>query len=78
MNSVKKITYKQQQELEALPERIDQLEQSQQALNEKINTATFYQQSKQITAQVLQELQETEQKLEQAYQLWDKLDALSE
>ncbi|MCK4494368.1 MAG: ATP-binding cassette domain-containing protein, partial [Methylococcales bacterium] len=77
-NSVKKITYKQQQELEALPERIDQLEQSQQALNEKINTATFYQQSKQITAQVLQELQETEQKLEQAYQLWDKLDALSE
>ena len=77
-NKAKKITYKQQQELEILPERIDQLEQSQQALNEKINTPTFYQQSKQITAQVLHELQETEQKLEQAYQLWDKLEALSE
>ncbi|MCK5727615.1 MAG: ATP-binding cassette domain-containing protein [Methylococcales bacterium] len=73
----KKITYKQQQTLDALPEKIDQLEQSQQALNEKINAPTFYQQSKQITRQVLHELQETEQKLEQAYQLWDKLDALS-
>ncbi|MCK5872077.1 MAG: ATP-binding cassette domain-containing protein [Methylococcales bacterium] len=77
-DKAKKMTYKQQQELETLPEKIDQLEQSQQALNEKINRPTFYQQSKQITAQVLHELQATEQKLEQVYQLWDKLDTLSE
>jgi len=72
----KKITYKQQQELDSLPELIDALETLQQAINEKINAVDFYQQAKEITTKVLDELQQTEQKLEQAYQRWDALEAL--
>ena len=72
----KKITYKQQQELDSLPELIDELETRQQTINEKINAIDFYQQTKEITAKVLTELQQTERKLEQAYQRWDTLEAL--
>jgi ATP-binding cassette subfamily F protein uup len=72
-----KITYKQQQELTDLPEKIEQLEGLQDTLNGKINAPDFYQQSKEITTKILYDLQETEQKLEQTYQHWDKLEALS-
>ncbi len=72
----KKTIYKQQQELDSLPELIDTLEALQKSINEKINESDFYQQAKEITVKTLNELQETEKKLEQAYQRWDELEAL--
>ncbi|MDQ7091129.1 MAG: ATP-binding cassette domain-containing protein [Methylococcales bacterium] len=76
--SKKKITYKQQQELDSLPEIIDTLEELQQTINKKINASDFYQQAKEMTANVLNELQETEQKLEKSYRRWDELEAIAD
>lgn len=72
----KKMSYKLRQELESLPALIEHLEKSQQSINKKINTPNFYQQAKDITTKILNELQVIEQKLEQAYQRWDELEML--
>jgi ATP-binding cassette subfamily F protein uup len=73
----KKITYQQQQELNRLPELIETLETSQQAINAKINRPDFYQQAQSITTDSLNELQKTEQALKAAYERWDTLEGLT-
>lgn len=74
----KKLSYKQQQELNTLPDLIEQLESSLETLNAEINEPSFYQQAQDVTAKVLQNLQETQQQLEETYQRWDELEALVE
>jgi len=73
-----KLSYKDQKELNELPDLIDKLEKKQAAVNTEINQANFYQQGEDKTAKVLAELQKVEKKLEQAYQRWDELEALQE
>lgn len=73
-----KLSYKQCQELEQLPQQIEALEARQHSLNELINAPDFYRGDQQAIAEKLQELQALEEKLEQAYQRWDELEALQE
>lgn len=73
-----KLSYKQRQELEQLPQQIEALEARQHSLNELINAPDFYRGDQQAIAEKLQELQALEEKLEQAYQRWDELEALQE
>ena len=74
--SSKKISFKQQKELEELPGQIDSFESEQEKLTEKIGDANFYKQEQDIIKETLGLLKEVEQKLEQAYQRWDELEAM--
>ncbi len=72
----KKLGYKQQRELEQLPNLIDQLETRQGELNEQINHVDFYKQAPEATGETLAELEKVEQELDQAFSRWEELDAL--
>lgn len=77
-SNAKKMGFKQQKELELLPEQIDQLEQLQAKLTEQISQVDFYKQAQDEIKDILEKLKETEEKLEQAYQRWDELEALND
>ena len=70
----KKLSYKESRELEALPEQIDNLETLIADLQEQVNNADFFTQSSEKTSSILNQLQESESKLEVAYARWQELD----
>jgi len=72
----KKLSYKEQRELEQLPEHIEQLEALQADLTVQIGSPDFYKQSQDKVAEVLDRMKATEDELAQAYARWDELDAL--
>ncbi len=72
-----KLSYKQQQELNELPEKIDLLETELSQLQQQINQPEFYQQSVAITSQVLNRLAELEQQLEFSFERWQELEQLA-
>lgn len=71
----KKLSFKEQRELEQLPERIEQLEARQAELTGTIGGSEFYKQSPEAVAAGLAELQAVETELAAAYSRWDELDA---
>jgi ATP-binding cassette subfamily F protein uup len=73
----KKLSYKEQQELNQLPERIEQLETRQAELNELMNSSDFYKNDQPTIAKTLDELNQTVAALEQAYQRWDELEEMA-
>jgi len=73
----KKLSYKEQQELDRLPDLIDELETRQAELNEQINDADFYKNDKETIAKALSELEGITAQLEQVYERWDELEALA-
>jgi ABC transport system ATP-binding/permease protein len=73
----KKLSYKEQQELDKLPAVIETLETKQAELNETMNSADFYKQDQVAINAVLADLAKTQKDLEQAYQRWEELDALA-
>ncbi|QOL24931.1 ABC transporter ATP-binding protein [Thalassotalea sp. LPB0316] len=75
-NQKKKLSYKDARELEALPERIDNLEQQISALQEQVNDSDFFAQEVEITQKILNQLQELESELEAAFERWQELDEL--
>ncbi|WP_426993192.1 ribosomal protection-like ABC-F family protein [Methylomonas sp. CM2] len=72
----KKLSFKEQRELEQLPERIEQLESRQAELTATIGGGEFYKQTQEAVAASLAELQSVETELAAAYSRWDELDAL--
>jgi ATP-binding cassette subfamily F protein uup len=73
----KKLSYKEQRELENLPGQIEALETRQAELNGQINAADFYKQDAETVKKLLADAQNLESELEAAYQRWNELDALS-
>jgi ATP-binding cassette subfamily F protein uup len=73
----KKLSYKEQQELNQLPERIEQLETRQAELNALMNSSDFYKNDQPTMAIILDELNQTVTMLEQAYQRWDELEEMA-
>jgi ATP-binding cassette subfamily F protein uup len=73
----KKLSFKEQRELDGLPERIEALEARQAEWNERINSAEFYQQDAETVKSALAQAQALEAELEAAYQRWNELDALA-
>jgi len=71
----KKLSFKEQKELEQLPLDIDGLEATQAELTEQISSADFYMQAQDATQKVLDQVTEIEANLEQAYKRWDELEA---
>jgi ABC transport system ATP-binding/permease protein len=72
----KKLSFKETRELEALPEQIDEFEELISSLQEQVNSADFFNQDSEITKNILNQLEETESKLEVAFARWQELDEL--
>ena len=70
-----KLSYKDQRELDALPERIERLEQEQADMHRQMSDPVFYQQPAEIIAATKQQLETVEAELEAAYQRWEALEA---
>jgi len=73
----RKLTYREKQDLEALPERIDAMEKEQEALHASLADPDFYRAGNgQQVAQAQARLKELEKELEEAMERWVELEAL--
>lgn len=68
-----KLSYKDQFELDTLPQKIEALESEQVEIQAKIAEAAFYQQEKSAVDKVLARLTEVEKELETTYARWEAL-----
>jgi len=73
-NKSKKLSYKDQRELEELPKLIDSLDKEQEQLTNAMAKADFFQQDKDVIAQATTRLAEVEKELEAAYKRWEILE----
>ncbi|WNJ95197.1 ABC transporter ATP-binding protein [Vibrio ruber] len=74
----KKLSYKQQRELESLPEQLETLEQEIATLQAQVNDADFFSQGVEQTQPILERLDAAEAELEQAFNRWEELEALQQ
>jgi len=70
----KKLSYKEMQELEQLPNEIDELESLIESLQAEVNQGDFFNKEEKFTKKILNQLEETESKLETTYARWQELD----
>lgn len=69
-----KLSYKEQRELEQLPQQLEELEEKLTALQAEVSEPTFFQQSHEMTDAKLKELADTEALLEQTFLRWEELE----
>ncbi len=74
----RKLTYKEKLELEALPDRIDHLEEEQAALHDEMSDPAFYRQDGELIARTQARLKALDQELAAAYRLWEELEERNE
>jgi ABC transport system ATP-binding/permease protein len=72
--AARKLGFKERRELEALPARIETLEDEQARLQETSATADFYRQDAQLIAATLERLNALEGELAVAYERWEALE----
>ncbi|WP_019341628.1 ATP-binding cassette domain-containing protein [Stutzerimonas stutzeri] len=70
----KKLSYKVQRELEALPGKIDAMEKSIAALQEEMAQPTFYQQTAERTGEAIAKLETMQQQLDELLERWAELE----
>ena len=68
-----KLSYKDQRELEALPERIEALEQEQKTVREQLNASDLYSKDPGLAQQLYQRDAQIEDELMQALERWEAL-----
>ncbi|HEY8555353.1 MAG TPA: ATP-binding cassette domain-containing protein [Burkholderiales bacterium] len=73
----RKLSYKEQRELEALPQTIEALEREQAQLHAAAADPAFYQQPGDRIASTLARLEQVTQELEAAYARWEALEAIA-
>lgn len=73
----KKLSYKDQRELDQLPERIETLEGELEALQATINDPGFYQQSQDKVNEILNKQPALEAELETVFARWEALDEMT-
>ncbi len=73
----KKLSFKEQQELDSLPSVIEDLEKKQTELTQQMNSPAFYKQDPQAITKIMDDLKDTQEKLEQVFLRWAELDALA-
>jgi len=71
-----KLSYREQRELDALPDLIEALEVEKADIEQRVSAAEFYQQDKESISTTLQRLDEIGNLLEDHYQRWEALSAL--
>jgi ATP-binding cassette subfamily F protein uup len=74
----RKLSYNDQRELENLPAEIDRIEADIAVLQATVAAPDFYTQDTELVRQKLQELSDTERRLEQRIERWGELEALRE
>ncbi len=72
----RKLSYKEQRELEALPHRIETLEAEQQKLYDAVSDTDFYQKEKAEIAAIRSQLDTMQSKIDLAYERWESLDRI--
>ncbi|WP_426370192.1 ATP-binding cassette ATPase Uup [Pseudocolwellia sp. HL-MZ7] len=73
----KKLSFKETKELEALPLQIEELENLIETLQEQVNQSDFFTSNDEVhSKKILNQLEETESKLEVTYARWQQLDEL--
>jgi ATP-binding cassette subfamily F protein uup len=72
----RKLTFKQQQELEQLPERIEQLEAEHRALYERMADPELYRQDGTAVTQIKARYEEIERELPLLYERWQELEEI--
>ncbi|MFL0952168.1 ABC transporter ATP-binding protein [Vibrio parahaemolyticus] len=77
-NNSKKLSYKLQRELEALPAKLEQLESDIETLQEQVNVPEFFAKPVEQTQPVLEQLAALEQELEIAFERWEELEAMQQ
>jgi ATP-binding cassette subfamily F protein uup len=75
-NNSKKLSYKLQRELEALPAKLEQLESDIETLQEQVNDPEFFTKPVEQTQPVWEQRAAVEQELEIACEGWEDLDAM--
>jgi ATP-binding cassette subfamily F protein uup len=70
----KKLSYKEERELEKLPSKIERLESEQAQLNTSLADPAFYQDNNVKVSQAVKRLSEIEEELQQTYARWEELD----
>ena len=73
--ALKKLTYLERRELEALPQRIDALEAEQRALGARIAVPDFYREPAAVITAALERVQQVDRELMEVYARWDELDS---
>ncbi|MES9886725.1 MAG: ATP-binding cassette domain-containing protein [Candidatus Sedimenticola sp. 6PFRAG1] len=74
----KKLSYKDQRELEALPKRIEELENTLDELQNQMADPAFYQQGGDAIAEAKAKVESTEAELSEAFERWESLEAMLE
>jgi len=74
----KKLSYKLQRELDALPQEVEKLEEAVAELEAKTGAGDFYTQDHETVAKVLAELESTQTELEEKMERWLELEAMTE
>jgi len=70
----KKLSYKEQRELDELPGVIEKLEQEQADLQQQVSQPEFYQQDKDSIKMTLERVEQLKQTLQSAFERWEYLD----
>jgi ATP-binding cassette subfamily F protein uup len=73
----RKLSFKEQRELEGLPARIDALEAEDRQLNVAIHDPDFYREPAENIRRTLKRLADVHRELAAAYARWDELDSLT-
>ena len=73
--SRKKPGYREQQELSALPQRIENLEHRQTELTNVVSEGDFYRQDQETVASTLRELDRISRELDACYRRWEELES---
>lgn len=74
----KKLSYKDQRELDTLPADIEKLEERVSELQDRVNDPDFFKQDATATAPLLEQLADTENELSRKYARWDELESMLE
>jgi ATP-binding cassette subfamily F protein uup len=72
----KKLSYKEQRELDGLPKQLEKLEHEIEVLQEQVNTADFFSQDLSHTQTILDKLTQTQNALDNAFARWEELESL--
>jgi ATP-binding cassette subfamily F protein uup len=75
-NKPRKLTYKEQRELEALPGKIEGLEQEQAELHTRMGNSDIYRQAGGKIPAMMERLETIKHDLEQCYRRWQDLDSI--
>lgn len=73
---IKKLSYKEQKELDELPGKIEKLEKELHALQALVSSDEFYQKDQAGIAQTMTRLADLEKLLEESYHRWDELEEM--